>query len=75
MSATAMAASIEDRLTAVEQAVAEIQRRLTRFEPDADWIERVTGSMEGRPEFEEVLRLGREIRCEDGPADLDEDER
>lgn len=75
MSTTATGSSIEQRLAAVEQAVVEIQRRLARFEPDADWIERVTGSMEGRPEFEEVLRLGREIRCEDRPADLDEDER
>lgn len=75
MSAAALNAGIEDRLRAVEQAVAEIQRRLTRFEPDAGWIERVTGSMEGRPEFEEVLRQGQDIRREDRPADLDEDER
>ena len=75
MSATATGPSIEERLTAVEQAIAEIQRRLIRFEPDADWIECVTGSMEGKPEFEEVLRLGREMRREDRPDDLDGNER
>ena len=75
MSATATGPNIEERLTAVEQAIADIQRRLTRFEPEADWIERITGSMEGKPEFEEVLRLGREVRRADRPADLDEGER
>jgi hypothetical protein len=28
----------------------------------ANWIERITGSMEAFPEFEEVVRLGREMR-------------
>jgi hypothetical protein len=68
-----MDADFERRLAAVERAVSRMQRCLTHLESDQDWIERVTGSMKGKPEFEKVLRLGREIRCADRPADLDEE--
>jgi hypothetical protein len=34
-----------------------------------DWLERLSGSFENEPAFEEVLRLGREIRKADAPND------
>ena len=39
--------------------------------PAPNWIEEITGSMAGNPEFEEVVRLGRAARQADHPADDD----
>jgi hypothetical protein len=58
--------NVERRLAALEQEVAELKRRI----PGAgkpDWRQRVAGSFKDEPEFDEVLRLGREIRQADRP--------
>jgi hypothetical protein len=47
------------RVGALEREVAEIKRRPQS--PD-NWIARLTGSMKDEPEFDEILRLGRELR-------------
>jgi len=60
---------IEQRLTAVEDAVRELQRRLTILPPAANWLERITGSFKDEPEFEKVLEYGRAIREADRPSD------
>jgi hypothetical protein len=54
-------ASIEERLAALEREVAEIKRAVN---PSAknDWFAKVAGSFKDDPEFDEVVRLGREIR-------------
>lgn len=54
--------SVEERLTMLEKAVADLQRAATATQPKDNWIERVAGSFRDDPEFGEVLRLGREIR-------------
>ena len=55
-------ATIEDRLTAVETAVAEIRGHLLIQPPAPDWLEQVIGSFKDEPAFEEVLAYGRAIR-------------
>lgn len=60
---------IEQRLVAVENAVRELQRRLTILPPAANWLERITGSFKDEPEFEKVLEYGRAIREADRPSD------
>jgi len=60
---------IEQRLTAVEDAVRELQRRLTILPPAANWLERIIGSFKDEPEFEKVLEYGRAIREADRPSD------
>jgi len=60
---------IEQRLTAVEEAVRELQRRLTILTPAANWLERITGSFKDEPEFEKALEYGRAIREADRPHD------
>lgn len=52
---------VEQRLAALEADVAELKKRLSRTVPD-NWLDRMTGSMQGYPEFEEVVRLGAEFR-------------
>jgi hypothetical protein len=56
---------IEQRLTAVEAAVSELQRRLANLPPAANWLEQVTGSFKDEPAFEEVLAFGRALRAAD----------
>jgi hypothetical protein len=54
--------ALEQRVSALEKEVAELRRHVRPRESARDWIERVSGSMKDYPEFEEVIRLGREIR-------------
>jgi hypothetical protein len=55
-------ATIEDRLTALERAVAELRRNQLIQRPEPDWLEQIIGSFKDEPAFEEVLAYGRAIR-------------
>ena len=57
MSATT---TLEDRVKVLENEVAELKRRAASG--PKNWLDRVLGSMEKHPGFQEVLRLGREFR-------------
>jgi len=52
----------EARLAAVEKDIAELKELVKRADPARPWYERLVGSMKDFPEFDEVVRLGREIR-------------
>jgi hypothetical protein len=54
--------TIEERLTAVEQELTSIKRRLPPAPDGESWIERIAGTFKDDPEFDEVVRLGREFR-------------
>jgi hypothetical protein len=58
--------SLEDRVAALENELAEIKRRMA-VQGSGDWFARVAGSFEHEPDFDEVLRLGREMRRSDSP--------
>lgn len=60
-------APIEQRLSAVEAAVADLRRRLPVAPPASNWLEQIIGSFKDEPAFEEVLAYGREFRAEDRP--------
>jgi hypothetical protein len=59
--------SVEERLAAVELELAELKRRMPPAGSQQNWIEKITGSFKDDPEFDEILRLGREIRRADRP--------
>ncbi len=59
--------SIEQRLTAVEQVVNELQERLAHLPVATNWVARITGSFKDEPAFEEVLALGRAMRAAERP--------
>ena len=59
--------ALEDRLTAVERDLADLKNRVLGSQHEAPWFERMIGSMKDYPEFEEVVKLGREIRKADAP--------
>jgi hypothetical protein len=61
--------TVEQRLTALEQAVRELQHAMTARKPAADWLDRVIGSMKDEPAFDEVVAYGRAIREADRPAE------
>ena len=55
--------ALESRLKRLEADVAEIKALLqVREEPKEPWWKAVVGTFEGDPVFEEISRLGREIR-------------
>ena len=63
---------IEQRLAAVETAIAEIQRRLEGDpKPKRNWVEVFTGSFKDEPDFAEVVEYGRAIRAADRPKEDD----
>ena len=64
----------EDRLNAIERELAEVKVELARVSAKAneerpDWLDLMTGSMAEFPEFDEMVRLGREYRKSFHPAE------
>ncbi len=65
--------TVESRVTALETEVEALKREvLNQRNEEIDWIEQVTGSMEGLPEFDVVLEMGRMIRRRDLDGTTDE---
>lgn len=62
-------ATLEQRMTALEQAVYELREAMKARRPAGDWLDGVSGSMKDEPAFDEVLALGRAIRQSDRPAE------
>jgi hypothetical protein len=52
----------EERLAALEAAVAELRDQPVIKSVAPDWLEQVVGSFQDEPAFEEVLAYGRAIR-------------
>ena len=62
-------ASIEQRLAALEKAVADIQLRLAGLPAGANWLEQFIGSFKDEPAFDEVIEYGRAFRAADRPPE------
>ncbi len=65
---------IEQRLTALEDAVRELQQRLTILPPATNWLEQIIGSFKDEPAFEKVLEYGQTIRSADRPPEETNDQ-
>lgn len=55
-------AQLEERLTAVETTLSEIQRRLATLPPSPNWLDEIIGSFKDEPAFDEVIAFGRAFR-------------
>jgi hypothetical protein len=64
--------SIEQRLAAVERAVADLQHQIANRGPAPNWLERFTGAFNDEPAFAEVVRYGQAIRAADRPPEYAE---
>ncbi len=62
-------ATVEGRLEAVEMALEELRRLVEMPSKGTGWLDQVVGIFEDEPAFDEVIRLGREFRLSDRPAD------
>lgn len=65
-----MADTIEVRLAKVERELAILKARTGESGTKDNWIEKITGSFKDDPDFEEIVRLGKEMR----DAELPEEE-
>ena len=54
--------TIEQRLTEVEKELAELKRRMSSDSIGKSWVERIAGTFKDDPEFDEIVKLGREFR-------------
>jgi hypothetical protein len=54
-------ASLEERLAAIEAAIAQLQQQ-TAISQQVNWLQQITGSLKDEPAFEEILAYGRAIR-------------
>jgi hypothetical protein len=68
---------LEERVRRLEMELAGLKRQVAGTEGSASaWIDRISGSMEGFPEFEQVIQLGREMRqaqCDPYSTERDEE--
>lgn len=61
--------NIEQRLAALERAVAEIQQRLGSASASGNWWEKAFGSIRDEAAFLEAMEYGRAFRHADRPPD------
>ena len=54
-----MTKTIEKRLEGVERELASLKGEVKSLKPDPNWISSICGTFKDDPEFDEVLRLGR----------------
>ena len=62
-------ATLDQRMTAMEAAVRELQELVKARKPAPDWLDRVIGSMKDESAFDDVLAYGRAIRQADRPVE------
>ena len=61
--------TIEQRLERVEKELADLGKDVKGMKPSGNWIDAISGTFKDDPEFDEILRLGKEIRDADRAAD------
>jgi len=66
--------TLEQRLAAVERALADIQDRLNGGPISPSWLDKITGSITDESAFRKVLEFGHAFRSADRPSDAAEPE-
>ena len=64
-----MSETIEARLAKVERELAILKTRTSENGTKGNWVEKITGSFQDDPDFDEIVRLGHEFRQSDRPQD------
>ncbi len=55
-------AELESRLAQLEQEVARLRAKIEGNAPPVPWWERIAGTFDNDPMYEEAMKLGREYR-------------
>lgn len=67
-----MTLTVEERLSKVEAEVERLKSRFESLPQKPGWISRIKGAHKGDAVYEEILRLGKEIRdAEEAPMDME----
>jgi hypothetical protein len=66
-----MSKAIEQRLQNMERELADLKGEIKALIPRPNWISAISGTFKDDPEFDEVLRLGKEFRETDQPKETD----
>ena len=66
-----MSKTIEQRLENVERELAKLKGEIKTLVPRPNWISAICGTFKDDPEFDEVLRLGKELREADLPEEAE----
>jgi hypothetical protein len=62
-----MSETIESRLARVERELEALKSRMAHGNPD--WISEITGKFKGDTDFDEIVRLGKELRDAEQPEE------
>ncbi len=54
--------TVEERLSALEKELRELKHQVTVQPSPQSWIEKIAGTFKDDPDFEEIVRRGREFR-------------
>jgi hypothetical protein len=60
-----MSKNLEERVAKAEQEIERLKSQASVSKNKSNWISDISGSFKDDPEFDEVLRLGREARQAD----------
>ena len=67
-----MSMTIEQRLDNLERELATLKVVVKTLQPGPNWITSMSGTFKDDPEFDEILRLGKQLRdAEDPPEESD----
>ena len=61
--------SIEQRLSSLEREVARLKVRTRTMLPKSQWVSAIKGTAKDDPIYEEIWRLGKQIRDAEEPAE------
>jgi hypothetical protein len=64
-----MTKTIEERLQKLEWELEALKSKRLPKEDQGDWLSSIIGSFEDDPDFDEIVRLGKEFRHSDRPKD------
>jgi hypothetical protein len=66
--------SLEERVTELEQQMSQVLEKIESRPSKPGWISKITGSFADCPEFDEIVRLGREFRKEMNAIEVEDTE-
>ena len=64
--------SLEERVTELEMQMSHVLEKIESPPRKPGWISKITGSFADCPEFDEIVRLGREFRSEMNAVEVED---